>query len=152
MTLELNNSPSRNLRKYGQYQLGLQIFLAVVALAFCFAAAVMDGPVMDPEIYGPMVTSIKAEWWSWPILAHCVVYILGIKINGNWRWSPALRAYGALFHMITLSFLALGSFTTKHLDPFAVQTAMAAVCCGWFFCLNVADLYRAILRKGPAHG
>lgn len=144
----MDNSPSKNLRKYGDHQLTVQVILAAIGFWFCIAAAIKTADVMNPAIYGPIITSVKAGYWAWPIFVTSLIYILGILINGNWRWSPVLRLFGSIFHVITLGAFATFSLTamsaSNYTEPFP---AAAAVTCGfniWFVCLNLGDTLRAI--------
>lgn len=147
----IEKSPSKNLRRFGRDQLVVQCMLAAVGFWFCVAAAVKDTDVMNPEVYGHMITSVKAEVWSWPILVVSLLYILGILINGNWRWSPVLRLFGSVFHVFTLGLFAalslLATSASVYTEPFP---ATAAIACGinvWFMFLNIGDTYRAIKGK-----
>ncbi|MDX1744020.1 MAG: hypothetical protein R3186_10555 [Ruegeria sp.] len=146
--MTINDSPSKNLRAYGREQLFAQIILAAVGLWFCIGAAVLDGPVMNPAVYGPYVTSVKAEVWSWPIFLNSLTYILAIMINGNWRWSPAVRMVAAGAHSVTLFLFAWLSMLTpgamQYVEPFPAACAIMGVANVWFFFLNAGDTVRAI--------
>lgn len=142
--MSIANSPSKNLRKYWQGQLVIQLIMAAVGLQFCIAAAVLPGPVMDPADYGPYVTSVRAEWWSWPILINSLLYILGILINGNWKWSPALRLFGSVFHVVTLFLFAWLSWYVSPLDPFITGCVTLGVANLILVGLNLGDCYRAV--------
>lgn len=146
----MTDSPSLNLRRYGQYQFGLQLLLGAVGFVYCLAASLMDGPVMDSRIYGTAITNIPAEYWSWPIFISSCVYILGIYINGNWRWSPGLRLFGALFHASTLLLFSVMGYRQEFVDPFVISSAFAGGANVVFVCWNFADLLRA--AKGKEHG
>lgn len=140
------NTPSKNLKKWGSEQQFMQVLMFCMALVYCIAAALLDGPIMQPSVYGDMVTSVNAEWWSWPILIASMVYLLGIWINGNWLWSPALRLIGALFHMGTLTLFALMAYGVQPLNPFVVVTCILSVAHFGAVLLNAGDLYRAFQR------
>ena len=147
----IEKSPSKNLRQFGQGQLFVQVMLAAVGFWFCAAAAIKDTDVMNPDVYGYLITSVKAEWWSWPIFVVSLIYILGILINGNWRWSPVLRLFGSVFHVLTLGlFSALSLLATSasvYTEPFPATTAIACGINVWFMFLNIGDTYRAIKGK-----
>lgn len=117
------------------------------ALQFCVAAALLDGPVMDPADYGPYVTSVKAEWWSYSILLISLGYLLGILVNGNWFWSPFLRTVCALLHVAELSLFAYLSWFVSPIDPFISACVTMAMLNGWLVILNIGDSYRAIRRR-----
>lgn len=147
----IEKSPSKNLRRFGRDQLIVQIMLAAVGFWFCAAAAIKDTDVMNPDVYGYLITSVKAEWWSWPIFVVSLIYILGILINGNWRWSPVLRLFGSVFHVLTLGlFSALSLLATSasvYTEPFPATTAIACGINVWFMILNIGDTYRAVKVK-----
>lgn len=140
----LDNSPSRNLRLYGQAQLVVQIILGTIGFAFCIMAALMDGPIMSPLVYGDVLTSIHAEWYSWPLFISALIYTLGILINGNWRFSPALRLFSALTQAIILWVFFVLAFDTSSIDPFILGSAILGGFNIWFIGLNTADTLRAI--------
>lgn len=142
--IDLRKTPSTNLRRYGQYQLGLSFLLGVAGAIYCAAAALKSGPIMDPAIYGDLVTSVPAEAWSWPITLASCVYLLGIWINGNWRWSPFLRLAGALVHAVSLTLFAIMAYRLPTVDPFVVTAALCGAANIWFFALNLGDAVRAI--------
>lgn len=142
--MSLGDSPSKNLREHGQAQLIIQLFHGCFAAIYCAAAAIMDGPIMDPAIYGDVVTSVPAEYWSWPILIVCMIYILGILINGNWRWSPALRLFSAVAQTLQIGSFGLLAFRPDSLDPFVVGCAVLAAFNIWCIFLNLGDAARGI--------
>ena len=142
--MSLYSSPSLNLRKYWQAQLVVQLLMAAVALQYCVAAALLDGPVMDPADFGPYVTSVKAEVSSWPILLVSMLYILGILINGNWKWSPALRLFCAVFHVVTLFLFAYLSWYVSPVDPFVASCMSMGFANLILTGLNLGDCVRAL--------
>jgi len=44
------------------------------------------------------------------ILFSGVIHALGIRVNGSWRWSPALRVIGMAAHASAMTWLALSAF------------------------------------------
>lgn len=102
---------------------------------------------MPAEVYGEWVTSFKAETWAISLMLASFVYLLGIIINGSWKWSPALRLTGAGWHTITLGLFTVGSSAAPYGDPFALATAIFACVHAWFCWLNIMDLRRAV-RNG----
>ena len=140
------NTPSKNLKRFGKEQQIIQALMLLMAAIYCIAAATMDGPVMDPKVYGDLVTSVNAEWWSWPIFIASMVYLLGIWINGNWRWSPALRVAGSLYHAVTLALFSYMAFGVSAVNPFVVTSGLLSVTNLVFLGWNLGDLSRAILR------
>lgn len=141
-----SDTPSKNLKKFGQQQMAVQIIMFLVGVIYCFAAALTKGPVMDGSVYGPSVTSVPAEYWSWPLLVGTMIYMIGLLLNGNWRWSSALRTFGSVSNTIIpflFCYLAAG---TSSLNPFVVATAVTGAFNLWFVFLNIGDLYRAVKR------
>lgn len=145
--MTFNESPSLSLRKYKWAHLLTAFIMASVSLQFCIAAAVMEGPVMDPADYGPLVTSVKAEWWSWPQLIISLGYLLGVLINGNWYWSPFLRVVCALGNAGLLILFTWLSWFVSPVDPFISACATMAVVNLWLALLNTGDCWRAIKRR-----
>ena len=139
-----DDSPSRNLRKYLWGHMIIMFIMTSQAFQFSLGAALMDSPVMSVADYGPWVTGVKAELWSWPLLIASLSYILFMLINGNWRWSPAARMFFATFHVATLTLFAYLSWYVDPIDPFVSGCITLAVCNGWLVVLNAGDLKRAI--------
>lgn len=142
--MTLQYSPSKNKEKFGQAQMIVQVYMLSISAVFCLFAAILDTPVMQPEMYGELVTSVKAEYWSWPLFLNSMVYILGLLINGHWRWSPSLRLFGATVHAFVLTLFTYLSSDVGVFNSFAVITGVGALIHLWFVSLNLGDLYRAI--------
>ena len=84
---------SRNLRKHGDSQFVVQIACLVLSILFHIRATLQETPIMPAEVYGAWITEYPAEWWAQAIMTASTIYIVGIIINGNWRWSPILKKY-----------------------------------------------------------
>lgn len=144
----VKKSPSLNLRRYGQMQLGVQVISGIVWAMLCAAAGITTDYVMSPEIYGEAVTSVKAEVWTYPLLIACLTYIFGIFINGNWRWSPFLRLMGSGVQFVLLSLFGVMSFNRDSIDPFTVACFALSAFLLWCIFLNAGDAKRAVFRVG----
>ena len=147
MTFTLKPRASRNLRRHGNGQLWFQFPLLAMSFAFWALAVTTDDPVMTPVMYGHWVTSFPSEFWALSIMAAATIFIAGILINGNWRWSPSLRLLGASWHVFTMGAFALGALSVGNNAMMAISTTFAGVhLC--FVGLNFTDLIGAILRWG----
>lgn len=147
----LRDSPSKNLQQFGQAQIMVQLFHGLFAAIYCVWAAVAPGHVMDPAIYGDVVTSVKAEVWSYSILTVVLVYFLGILINGAWRWSPWIRLSSALLQTCQIGFFAVMAYRPDSLDPFIAGCAVLLTLNLWCVWLNAGDVLRAIRMPSNAH-
>ena len=135
---------SKNLRRYGDRQTGFQQMLLGMALVFWIFAVVKDGPIMAPEIYGEFVTQYPAEYWAASLMLASAVYLAGIIINGNWRWSPALRLTGALWHVATMALFVAGGMSAVHGDVIMIWGASILIVHLFFAAWNIGDLWRAV--------
>ena len=138
---------SINLRKHGDSQLVFELMMLEIATIFWIAAKAKSGPVMPPSIYGEWVTSFDAEMWAGSIMLASFVFLAGIIINGDWRWSPALRFSGALWQVATLSAFCIGSLGAQYGDPVVMMCAGACSVHMWFVWLNLGDMLRAVRGK-----
>ena len=138
---------SPNLRRHGDSQEVLQWAFLVLAFGFWAAAKAKESPIMPSEVYGAWVVSIDAEIWAGSIMLAASLFLMGIIINGRWRWSPLLRLCGALWHVGTLGIFAISAAGSEYGD---FMTLAAGVFCGvhaWFFALNLADFRWALKRN-----
>jgi hypothetical protein len=138
---------SKNLRRHGDSQTVFQAMLLGMALVFWIEAKIEDGPIMAPEIYGDFVTQYPAEWWAASLMLASGCYLAGILINGNWRWSPALRLVGALWHVTTMALFVVGGMDAKHGTVIMIWGASILIVHLFFTAWNVGDLTRAV-RNG----
>ena len=139
---------SRNLRKHGDSQEVQQWTLLALSLAFWLRAALSDHEVMSVSAYGEWVTAFHAEWWAGSIMLASGLYLLGIYINGNWRWSPLLRLIGASWHIATMGIFVYGAASSPDGD-FIVLTS--GTFCGLhivFASWNFTDLCGSIFHWG----
>lgn len=137
---------SKNLRRHGDSQTVFQIMLFGMALVFWIFAKLKAGPIMAPEIYGDFVAQYPAEWWAASLMLGSGSYLAGIVINGNWRWSAALRLTGAVWHVITMSLFVLGGMEAKHGDVIMIWGASILIVHLFFTAWNIGDLWRAVWR------
>lgn len=134
-----------NLMKWKQAQTTVQALLFWAGAWFWVAGSVGMG-AMPADIYGADVASVPVTAWAGSILAASTVYLLGILINGNWRWSAAMRLFGAAFHVaVFTAFLAsamqaeAGVLICSFGSGFALLNA-------WAVWLNLIDLIGAVRR------
>lgn len=92
------------------------------------------------------MTHWPAEYWAGSLVLASTVYLLGILINGRWRWSPLLRLIGAAWHSATLVAFAWGAALAASGDFVMVSSGVFAVVHCWFVALNFCDL-RVALRR-----
>lgn len=140
----MNASASKNVREYGHHQLMVSVLIAWGAVYFTFAALTSDNIIMAPSIYGEWVTGFQAEYWSIPILISALVHILGVKINGMWRWSGLLRVVGCVINAAVLLSFVGGALGSSMGDPVVAFGGGFAIAYIWFTMLNIGDLSRAI--------
>lgn len=81
------------------------------------------------------------------LTVSALVHGLGVKINGNWRWSPALRMVGMSGHLSVMLWLAIDSALaptwTAATPGYSAWSVLFFV--GWLATLR--DLVRAIEGK-----
>jgi hypothetical protein len=134
---------SQNLRRHGDSQFVFQWMMLAISMMFWAAATMTDAPVMEADTYGVWVTSFRAEVWAASIMLASFVFLLGILINGEWRWSTALRLIGALWHVLTLGAFCAGAWGSAHGNPVVMMCLGALGVHVWFAALNLGDLGRA---------
>ena len=139
---------SNNLKRHGDSQEVMQWAFFVLACLFWAAAKLNPDPIMPAEVYGVWVVSIDAEIWAGSIMMAAGLYMLGILINGAWRWSPLLRTVGALWHVVTLTTFSLSAMGAQYGDFMTLAAGVFAGVHGWFLWLNIADLRRRPWRNG----
>lgn len=115
-----------------------------MAFVFWMFAKFKAGPIMAPEIYGTFVTQYPAEWWAASLMLASGAYLAGIIINGNWRWSPALRLCGSVWHVLTMALFVAGGADAKHGDVIMIWGASVLVMHVFFTVLNIGDLARTV--------
>jgi hypothetical protein len=134
---------SRNLIKHDDSQEVVQIVFILIACLFWAASALTTEPMMPANVYGDYVVTINASVWAFGIAAACTLYLVGIYINGSWRWSPALRLTGALAHGSILSLFSISASTAADGDFLVVAAGVFAGLYAWFAFLNLSDLIGA---------
>jgi len=131
---------SPNLKRHGDSQQVVQFAFLTIAILFWIAAVLSDGDVMRAETYGAWVVQFPAEYWAGSLVAASTLFLLGVIINGRWRFSPALRLIGAGWHTVTLSAFAIGAFTAANGDFVLISSGVFACVHAWFAALNICDL------------
>lgn len=142
--MKLESPASRNLRCHGDSQLVLQIAFLCMGFAFWGVAAFLDDPVMDATVYGKFIGSYPAEWWAGSVILASFIYLAGIIINGNWRWSALLRLVGATWHVVTLSAFAHGGWAAPQGMHLLIWCGTALGIHGVFLWWNLGDFARAV--------
>lgn len=135
---------SLNLRKHGDSQLVMQWCTLGLSVLFGLRAVLSEGQIMPAEVYGEWVTEYPAEWWAILIFASSVIYILGIVINGHWRWSPVLRVIGAASHVTVMAAFVRGAADATFGDFFVLICLVMGIQHAVFLAWNISDLARAI--------
>lgn len=135
---------SRNLRKHGDSQLLFQWCTLGLSILFYLQAELSEGQVMPPEVYGEWITHYPAEWWAALIMIASTVYIVGIFINGHWRWSPVLRVIGSGAHVTIMAAFVRGALDATYGDFFVLICLVMGVAHAVFLAWNIADLVRAV--------
>lgn len=131
---------SPNLKRHGDSQEVVQWAFLAIAAAFWIAAITREGPVMRPETYGDIVVTLPAVFWAGSLMLASAMHLLGIIINGRWRWSPALRLGGSIWHSSTLIAFSCGAITAPYGENLAISAGVFAVVHIWFAALNARDL------------
>jgi hypothetical protein len=142
--VKLDAPASRNLHRHGPVQTFVQMHFLALGIAFWFVAMSFETPIMDAAVYGDFIGTYPAEWWAASVMLASAAYLAGIIINGNWRWSAALRLAGALWHVFTLTAFSHGGWSAPqglHLLIWAsVALSMHLIFLWW----NLGDLARAV--------
>lgn len=131
---------SPNLRRHGDSQEVVQWMFLAIATAFWAATWFKTGPVMRPETYGDWIVLWPTRFWAGSLMLASGVYLMGIIINGRWRWSPLLRLMGAVWHFGTLTAFAAGASEAPYGENLMISSAVSACVHLWFAYLNLADL------------
>ena len=137
---------STNLKRHGDSQTVVQVAFLGMAVAYYVAAKQTTEPLMPANVYGEWVVSFPAEWWAISLMFASALFLAGIRINGHWRWSPALRFAGAGWHFITLTAFCVGASGAADGDFFMLSTGTFAIVHFVFLWWNARDLAAAIGR------
>jgi len=134
---------SQNLRRHGDSQLVMQWCTLGLSVLFYLRAVLSEGQVMPAEVYGAWVTDYPAEWWAMLIMGASTIYIVGIVINGYWRWSPVFRVIGSGLHVTVMAAFVVGAFGAAYGDFFVLICLVMGVQHSVFLAWNMGDLMRA---------
>lgn len=135
---------SQNLRKYGGIQLFVQAHFLAMGIIFWVVAKAIDIPVMSATVYGEFIGSFPAEWWAGSVITASALYLCGIIINGNWRWSVTLRLTGATWHVFTLGAFAHGGWSAPEGLHLLIWASLALSMHCFFLWWNLGDFARAV--------
>lgn len=122
------NSASKNVKKYGEYQLMSAFLTAYISAHMTYAAWVSDGGL--------------AGWWLIAGVAS-IIHMVGVKINGRHGLTPAIRLVACIVnsYIFIVLFHQIGDAT------YSVAASAFAVSNAWFVMLNIGDLSRLIGEK-----
>ena len=137
---------SKNLRRHGDSQTVFQIMLLGMAFVFWVFAKIKTGPIMDAKIYGAFVAQFDAELWAASLMLASGAYLAGILVNGQWRWSSALRLLGAAWHVATMALFVAGGMNAVHGDVIMIWGASILIVHLFFVMWNIGDLWRAVFK------
>lgn len=70
-----------------------------------WAAAFHGEPLLWADLYNH-----EALLFGQAISIAALIHALGVRINGQWRWSPMLRLLGMVAHTLMFAFLAFKGF------------------------------------------
>lgn len=131
------------LRRHRGEQVAFAWTLLLIAVLFYARAVTTDEYVMPPGVYGEWVTSFPAEWWALSLMGASAAWIVGIVINGHWRWSPCLRLLGTGWHIVTLALFVFGAADAG--ADFMILLSLGAACAvavmfGW----AMIDVWHAV--------
>jgi len=138
---------SLNLRRHGDSQEVVQWAFMAIAAFFWSATVFKPGPVMRWETYGEWVVQFPTQLWAGSLMAASTFYLLGIVINGRWKWSPILRLIGAGWHFLTLSIFSVGAASAPFGENLCISAAVFAVVHFRFAVWNACDLVAAWRTK-----
>lgn len=144
--MKLDPPVSPGLQRHGDSQFVMQCMMLAIAVMFWIAAKAMAAPLMAADTYGAWVTRWPADLWAASIMAASFAFLMGILINGEWRWSSALRLAGAVWHCVTLLAFCMGAAGAPHGNPVVMMCLGALGVHLWFVWLNVGDLRRSTRR------
>ena len=96
------------LSKHRESQFEWANMFFVTAIIFWIASQLSD-KAMSTEFYGEMVAAIPAELWAGLVLLASSTHMIGLTINGRWRWSPVVRLFGAGTNLILFVLFAVSS-------------------------------------------
>ncbi len=136
------------LKRSGWLQGGFGLFNLGVGMVFWAFAKIVDSAVMEPKVYGDLVTGIPAEWWAGAIMAAQTTLMIGVIINGAWRWSPALRCLGSFASVGIFGSFTLSAVTAVYGDFFVICCGGMALTYMFLFALNFYDLMVASNERG----
>ena len=100
----------------------LEILSAVFAGGFgvhIWAASLYSEPLRWADLHNGQAL-IFGQVMSMAAFVHA----LGVRINGEWRWSPALRLLGMAFHTLMFAFLAIKGFWATGFYTYSWVTAL----------------------------
>jgi hypothetical protein len=137
---------SSNLKRHGDSQEVISWWLLLMASLFWAMARLTDRPIMEPDDYGHWVTQFPAEYWAWSLMVASTVFLLGVIINGNWRWSPLLRLIGAGWHLITLVTFSAGAWWETGGNFITIAAGSLAAVHLVFVWWNTCDLAAGVRR------
>jgi hypothetical protein len=125
-----------------------QCAFGVLALFYGFAffgTAIAGWNAMLPQQFGELAVSGEVEAWAGLQLCASVALALGLLVNGRWRWSAALRLFGAGFISLMCCVLSYSAWTAPEGVAFMIYCAGFAIFGGVVAWWNLVDLRAAML-------
>ena len=134
-----------------------QVAFALMALfygaAFLMVSGVFGMSAVSPADYGDTAVGFEIEAMAGMQLSGALLMLIGLMINGRWRWSALVRLIGAAVITSLCALLAWSAVSAPNGWPVAIYCTgfmlMGATVCWW----NLVDFRAAILFLGePEHG
>ena len=123
----MHESASKNVVNYGQYQFITSAISAWGVLVYMYA-------------------DLTIGIWFVHILVASIIHMIGVKINGHWRWSPFVRLIGSSINAVFFC-LFIGGYTIEQFGPLEVAFGSGfAIMYIWFIMLNIGDTVRAVKK------
>ena len=135
--------------KYSRYR-SAQVMYAVLCLYYGLAfmlAGLAGMTAMEPDDYGTLAVSYEIEAMAGVQLFAATLLMMGIILNGRWKWSPAVRMGSALCLAGLCGFLSYSAFPAPNGWPVGIYCsgfAMAGLIVAWW---GLVDL-RAVQKWG----
>lgn len=136
--------------KSAQWAFALMAFY--FGVMFLMASWVLGMSAVAPTDYGDLATSFEIKAMAGVQMAGAMAVLMGLLINGHWRWSALLRLSGCSVIVALCLMLAASSFMAENGWPVGIYcTGFAGfgLAVAWW---NLVDFRAAVLfPKGPRH-
>jgi hypothetical protein len=135
---------SKNLKAHGDSQEVIAIATGTAGTLLWSTSIWVETPMIPPEVYGHLVTSINASVWAAWLFWWSAMLLIGIGLNGRWRWSPLLRLAGSFGNFLAFSFFSLSVYPHSHVETILIIMGVYGAVFGWFTLLNALDLWGSL--------